>query len=180
MQGEEVSDAVDASNENEEESSGSETLKDPNSDTGVSDSTNKGHWTDGIGTYILLGVMLIAFIGFYIYNNRQQKKRAAEAQKQLDAIKPGTKIKTIGGVCGVVTEVDEDSFVLQTGGKEKSFVTFDKRAVAESDAVVEEEKKEEKEEEKPKKEKKAKKEEAVEESVEEKAEEKTEEANDKE
>ncbi len=77
----------------------------------------------------------------------------------LDAIKPGSKVKTIGGICGVVVEVnaEENTFVLETGTEAsgKSYIKFDKQAVYQTDAVADtkaagkaEEKAEEKSEEK--------------------------------
>ena len=98
------------------------------------------------GSLIMMGVLLIIVIAFSIYNRRTQKKRQEETQKQLDAIKPGTKVKTIGGICGTVVELcDDNAFILETGSKKsgKSYIKFDKQAVYQSDAVVEESKKEE-------------------------------------
>ena len=63
----------------------------------------------------------------------------------LDAIKPGNKVKTIGGICGVVVEVnaEENTFVLETGTEAsgKSYIKFDKQAVYQTDAVAEDAKK---------------------------------------
>jgi len=59
----------------------------------------------------------------------------------LDAMKPGNKVKTIGGVIGVVVEVcpEDNSFVLETGTEKsgKSYIKFDKQAVYQTDAVAE-------------------------------------------
>ena len=57
----------------------------------------------------------------------------------LNALKPGNKVKTIGGVCGVVVEVcDDNTFVLETGTEMsgKSYIKFDKQAVYQTDAVA--------------------------------------------
>ena len=57
----------------------------------------------------------------------------------LNAIKPGNKVKTIGGICGVVVEVcDDNTFVLETGTEKsgKSYMKFDKQAVYQTDAVA--------------------------------------------
>ena len=77
----------------------------------------------------------------------------------VNGIKIGDKVKTIGGVCGYVAEIDdsENTFVLRTGmnGKE-SFVKFDKGAIYQTaPAKPVEEKKEEAVEEKPAKAKKS-------------------------
>ena len=91
-------------------------------------------------SYIMIGVLLVIIIVFMVYNRRTQKKRQQETEKMLDAIKPGNKVKTIGGICGVVVEVCEDNtFVLETGTEAsgKSYIKFDKQAVYQTDAVVE-------------------------------------------
>ena len=105
---------------------------------------------DPISTYIMMGVLVVAFIVMMVVNRRSQKKRQEETNKMLDAVKPGNKVKTIGGICGVVVEVnaEEATFVLETGTEKsgKSYITFDRQAIYQTDAVVE--KKEEPKEEK--------------------------------
>jgi preprotein translocase subunit YajC len=85
---------------------------------------------------ILLGVM----ITFMVLNSRSQKKRAQETQEMLNAIGPGNKVKTIGGICGIVVEVnpEDNTFVLETGSEThgKSYIKFDKQAVYQTDAVA--------------------------------------------
>ena len=58
----------------------------------------------------------------------------------LDAIQPGNKVKTIGGICGIVVEVnpDENTFVLETGTEAsgKSYLKFDKQAIYQTDAAA--------------------------------------------
>ena len=92
------------------------------------------------GTWIIMGVLVLVIVAFMIFNRRNQKKRQEETKSMLDAIKPGNKVKTIGGVCGVVVEVcDDNTFVLETGTEAsgKSYLKFDKQAVYQTDAVVE-------------------------------------------
>ena len=59
----------------------------------------------------------------------------------INAVKPGNKVKTIGGICGIVVEVDneENTFVLETGTElsGKSYIKFDRQAIYQTDAVVE-------------------------------------------
>lgn len=92
-------------------------------------------------SWIMLVVMVALLIVFMVINRRSQKKRQEETQKMLDAIKVGTKIKTIGGICGTVVEVngEDNTFVLETGmgDGEKSYIRFDKQAVYQSDVVAE-------------------------------------------
>lgn len=111
-----------------------------------------------IGTWIMLGVMVLIIVAFMIYNRHSQKKKQEETTAMLDAIKPGNKVKTIGGICGVVVEVcpDDQTFVLETGTEAsgKSYLKFDRQAVYQTDAVAEkkETKKEDKKTEEPVKE----------------------------
>ena len=92
---------------------------------------------NGIGTWIMLGVFAVLMIVFMVFNRRSQKKREEEAKQLLDSVKPGLKVKTIGGICGTIVEVckDDNTFILETGSKKsgKSYLKFDKYAIAQMD-----------------------------------------------
>lgn len=92
-------------------------------------------------SYVLIGVLVVVLIGAMVLMNRRNKKRQQEAEDLINAVKPGNKVKTIGGVCGIVVEVDEDenTFVLETGSETsgKCYMKFDRQAILQSDAVVE-------------------------------------------
>lgn len=94
-----------------------------------------------VGSYVMIIVLVAVIVVFMVLNNRSAKKRQQEQQNLLDAIKPGNKVKTIGGICGVVVEVnaEDNSFVLETGTETsgKSYIKFDKQAVYQTDAVPE-------------------------------------------
>ncbi len=98
--------------------------------------------------WVLIGVIAAAFILIFVMNSRSQKKRQKEMEETLNAVKPGCKVKTIGGVCGIVVEVcaEDNTFVLETGSETsgKSYMKFDKQAIYQTDAKKEEVKKEEK------------------------------------
>ncbi len=92
------------------------------------------------GTWLMVGILVLLLVVFMVYNKRAQSKSQKEQAAMLDAIKPGNKVKTIGGICGVVVEVCEDgTFVLETGTEAsgKSYIKFDKQAVYQTDAVAE-------------------------------------------
>lgn len=99
-------------------------------------------------SYVLIGVMVAILIVSMILMNRRTKKRQQEAQDLIDAVKPGNKVKTIGGICGIVVEVDpdEDTFVLETGTETsgKCYIKFVRQAIFESDAKLEKDEKAEK------------------------------------
>ena len=92
------------------------------------------------GMYIMLGAIVVIFVLMMVYSRRSQKKRQQETQDMLNAIKPGNKVKTIGGICGVVVEIckDDNTFVLETGTEVsgKSYIKFDMQAVYQTDAVA--------------------------------------------
>ena len=91
---------------------------------------------------IFLIIMIAIFVLFMVWNRRSQKKREEEINKTLDAIQPGNKVKTIGGICGIVVEVcpEDNTFILETGSETsgKSYIKFDKKAVYQTDAKKEE------------------------------------------
>ena len=57
------------------------------------------------GSWTIVIILLVVMVAFMFYSNYTQKKRQKETQATLDALQPGNKVKTIGGVCGVVVEV---------------------------------------------------------------------------
>ena len=92
-------------------------------------------------SYVLMGALLAIIIVFMFLNRQTQKKRQQETMDMLNAIKPGNKVKTIGGICGVVVEVcpEDNTFILETGSETtgKSYIKFDKKAVYQTDAKKE-------------------------------------------
>ena len=92
------------------------------------------------GSGLMIFVLIAVFVAYMVYSNRLQKKRQKETQDTLNAIKPGNKVKTIGGICGVVVEVcaEDNTIVIETGTETsgKSYIKFDKQAVYQTDAVA--------------------------------------------
>jgi len=99
-------------------------------------------------SYVLIGVLVVVLIGSMILMNRRRRKQEKEAQDQMDAVGPGNKVTTIGGVVGIVVAIDptDQTFVLETGDEEhgKCYVKFLKQAIYQSDAVVDKNKKDDK------------------------------------
>lgn len=89
---------------------------------------------------IILLVLIVAMIPYMIYSSRKNKKQQQENQNRLNAIKPGNKVTTIGGICGIVVEINEedDSFVLETGTETtgKSYIKLLKQSIYQTDAVA--------------------------------------------
>ena len=93
------------------------------------------------GSLLIMAIFIAIIVVFMIFNSRAQKKRQKETVEMLNALKPGNKVKTIGGICGIVVEIcpEDNTFVLETGSEAsgKSYIKFDKQAVYQTDAVVE-------------------------------------------
>lgn len=93
--------------------------------------------TNTIITYVLLGVVVLLFVGWFVFSGRKNKQRQKEYVEQLDAIRPGHKVKTAGGICGIVAEVcDDNTVIIETGSEAtgKSYVKMDKELIAQTDA----------------------------------------------
>ncbi len=88
---------------------------------------------------IPFALILAAAVVLFFFSRRSQKKQQEKIDATLDAIQPGNKVKTIGGICGVVVELcpEDNTFILETGSETsgKSYIKFDKKAVYQTDAV---------------------------------------------
>ncbi len=68
------------------------------------------------GSSLSMIIMLVAmFALMYFLMIRPQKKKQKEDQQMRDNIQPGDEITTIGGICGRVVSVKDDSYVIETG-----------------------------------------------------------------
>ena len=87
--------------------------------------------------YIVLGVVVVIFVVWMVFSGRKNKQRQKEYTEQLEAIRPGHKVKTAGGICGIVVEVcDDNTIILETGSETagKSYIKMDKELIAQTDA----------------------------------------------
>ncbi len=74
-----------------------------------------------ITTYIIMGVLVVAIIGLFVWQTISGKKKQKEAQDMVNSIKIGDRIKTIGGICGFLVEAREsdNTIVIETGTDDK-------------------------------------------------------------
>ena len=91
---------------------------------------------------VFICVIAALLIAFFVWSFVSNKKKQKNFNDTINAIKPGSKVKTIGGVCGEVVEIDdeENTFVLKTGtsdGEGVSYLKFDKQAIYQTDAKPE-------------------------------------------
>ena len=95
------------------------------------------NWT----SYIPIIIIVLLLVAFFVWSYISQKKKQKAFNDTVNAVKPGSKVKTIGGIVGEVVEVDdaEGTFVLKTGDSEGncSYMKFDKQAIYQTDAKPE-------------------------------------------
>lgn len=73
-------------------------------------------------------LITIVFIAVYlIFAFRMQKKNMQEKQNMMSTLGVGSHIVTIGGLHGIVSELNDDTVVLDCEG---IYLTFERRAIA--------------------------------------------------
>ncbi len=86
--------------------------------------------TGSMVQFVVMMVVLFAIMYFMII--RPQKKREKLTQQMLSALTVGDKLVTIGGIQGKITQIKDDTLVLETGSaSEKSYVKVSRWAVKE-------------------------------------------------
>ena len=98
----------------------------------VKQAASSGCQSGNVSTYVIFGILILAIIGLFIWSSISKKKQTQKAQETVSKLKVGDKVKTIGGICGYVAEIDdtENTFVLEVKTeKESSFIKFDKGAI---------------------------------------------------
>ena len=94
-------------------------------------------WT----SYIPIIIIVLLLVAFFVWSLISQKKKQKAFNDTVNAVRPGNKVKTIGGIVGEVVEVDdaEGTFVLKTGDSEGnySYMKFYKQAIYQTDAKPE-------------------------------------------
>lgn len=77
---------------------------------------------------ITIPLLLVMMVGMMIWSRRQQQKQASQRQEQLNSLTKGTSVVTIGGLYGVIDEVDTEAqtMVLDVDGV---YLTFELSAL---------------------------------------------------
>ncbi len=65
--------------------------------------------------FTMLLPLILMFVIFYFILIRPENKRKKETEPTRNSLKNGDKVTTIGGITGVVVDVKEDKFVIETG-----------------------------------------------------------------
>ena len=86
---------------------------------------------------VVLAVLLVGIVAWFFLSNRKGKQRQQEYMEQLEAIRPGHKVKSTGGLCGIVVEVcDDETVIIETGSEKsgKSYFKLAKECIYQTDA----------------------------------------------
>ena len=81
---------------------------------------------------VIMGVLIVFIIVSNAKNNKKRREQMEAEREKRNAIQPGFKVTTIGGILGTVVEVDDEAntFVLQTGTEQcPCYLKFDKVAI---------------------------------------------------
>ncbi len=83
-----------------------------------------------IGTLLPM-ILVIALLYFIMI--RPQRKKEKELKAQIDAMRVGDKVVTIGGICGKVSKIKDEYVYIETGNigtpNEKSVLKFERSAI---------------------------------------------------
>lgn len=88
----------------------------------------------GMGSTVIMMVLMVAI--FYFMLIRPENKRKKEAEQMRASLKKGDKIVTIGGITGVIVDVKENRFVMETGADQVR-IELEKWAVSTNETAAE-------------------------------------------
>ena len=83
----------------------------------------------GMGGSMIMLILMMALMYFMLI--RPENKRKKEAEQMRASVRNGDSVTTIGGITGVVVDVKEDKFVLETGA-DRVRIEFAKFALSEN------------------------------------------------
>ena len=84
---------------------------------------------EGLTTLLINAVPFIVMIGvMYFLIIRPQQKQVKKTQSMLQSLAPGDAVSTIGGLHGVIDEINDDTEIVVLDC-EGVYLTFDRRAI---------------------------------------------------
>lgn len=98
--------------------------------SGAAGTQQEGPWWYQFFANPGLFMLVIVFVVMYFVMIRPQNKKRKEEQKMRNSIRVGDEIVTIGGICGRVVNVKEDTLIIETGA-DRSKMSIKKWALQE-------------------------------------------------
>ncbi|MBP3435235.1 MAG: preprotein translocase subunit YajC [Clostridia bacterium] len=84
-----------------------------------------------VGMLVMWGAIIAVM---YFLMIRPQKKKQKEEQRMRESVRVGDEITTIGGICGRIVNIKEDTFVIETS-VDRSKMVIKKWAMQSCDTV---------------------------------------------
>lgn len=81
------------------------------------------------GQWGFMLLMLAALVAMLVFTSMGNKKKQKQYKDMLDSLKPGSRVRTIGGIYGTVTSVKDD-VVFVSVGPDKVRLVFTRQAIA--------------------------------------------------
>ncbi|MBO4847998.1 MAG: preprotein translocase subunit YajC [Clostridia bacterium] len=82
-------------------------------------------------------IMMVLMVGMVLLMSVPQRKREKKVKEMLSSLKPGDRVRTIGGIYGTVTNIKDDVVTVSVG-PDKARLVFARGAIATiEDAPVE-------------------------------------------
>ena len=75
-----------------------------------------------VSILITVAPLLLMVVVFYFLLIRPQKKKDKQVKEMLDALKPGDRVTTIGGIYGTITSIKDDTVTLAVGASKTEMV----------------------------------------------------------
>ena len=94
----------------------------------ASSSSGTSASSGGFGGWTLI-IMLVLMVGLFLVMSIPQRKREKKVKEMLDGLKPGDRVRTIGGMYGTVTSIKDDVVTLSVG-PDKARLVFARAAIA--------------------------------------------------
>ena len=88
----------------------------------------------GMGSSMFILIAMLAVMYFIMI--RPENKRKKEAEQMRSSVKKGDKVVTIGGIVGVVVDVKDNRFVMETGADQVR-IELEKWALSSNETAAE-------------------------------------------
>ena len=88
----------------------------------------------GMGSSMFILIAMLAVMYFIMI--RPENKRKKEAEQMRSSVKKGDKVVTIGGIVGVVVDVKDSRFVMETGADQVR-IELEKWALSSNETAAE-------------------------------------------
>lgn len=74
--------------------------------------SGQGGWTDPIN--IVTIVLLLGLVAMMLYSMKRRKSARTQVEKMLDELRPGQRVRTVGGIIGRIKEIREETPATKT------------------------------------------------------------------